>query len=148
MRYLVRARVRRDREEPLLNAIEDGTLGEGSVAEGEYLRNMGEARVCDGNVVKWVEVCYCPTPLQEERPYWEEYFELVKVQDAHDRSRCRDQNGSEPWACSGCDCTGRLERKLAGSGKPFLDRLRAQRPATAEAPPVPRKPGQELPSQP
>ena len=47
----------------------------------------------------WVEVCYCPTPLQEERPYWEEYFELVKVQDAHDRHKCRDQNGSEPCAC-------------------------------------------------
>jgi hypothetical protein len=44
--------VRRDCEEPLLRAIEDGTLGEGSVAEGEYLRNMGEARLCDGNTVK------------------------------------------------------------------------------------------------
>jgi len=40
---------------------------------------------CADETVRWVEVCYCPTPLQEERPYWEEYFELVKVQDAHDR---------------------------------------------------------------
>ena len=33
---------------------------------------------------------FSPTPLEEERPYWERYFELLKVQDAHARSRCRD----------------------------------------------------------
>jgi hypothetical protein len=43
---------------------------------------------------RWVEVCYCPAPLLEERPHWEKYSDLVKVQDAHDRCRCRDQNGS------------------------------------------------------
>ena len=124
MRYLVRARVKRDREENLLKAIEDCSLGQGSVAEGEYLRNMQRARVCADNTTRWVEVCYCPTPLQEERPYWEEYFELARVQDAHDRRKCRDQNGSEPWACGDCDCTQRLERKLEASGQPFLESLR------------------------
>ncbi len=112
------------REGALLQAIQDEALGEGSVAEGEYLRNMTEARLYDDGTARWVEVCYCPTPLQEERPYWEEYFELTRVQDAHDRRRCRDLNGSEPWACGGCDCTERLERRLATSGKPFLELLR------------------------
>src|SRR5215467_764760 len=105
MRYLVRARVKPDRKEHLLNAIERGTLGRGSVAEGEYLRNMSEARQLPDEEVRWVEVCYCPTPLEEEKPYWQEFFELVKVQDAHDRRKCRDWNGSEPWACGDCDCT-------------------------------------------
>ena len=123
MRYLVRARVKDGCRGPLLEAIERGTLGEGSVAEGEYLRNMNEARVCADQTVGWVEVCYCPTPLQEERPYWEEYFELVKVRDAHDRRRCRDENGSEPWACGDCDCTARLEAKLKNTGEPFLEVL-------------------------
>jgi hypothetical protein len=125
MRYLVRARVKPGREGDLLKAIEDETLGQGSVAEGEYLRNMKEARRCDDQTVRWVEVCYCPTPLQEERPYWEEYFELSRVQDAHDRRKCRDENGSEPWACGNCDCTARLEQKLRVSAAPFLDSLRA-----------------------
>ena len=124
MRYLVRARVKPGCEAALLKAIEAGTLGEGSVAEGEYLRNMKDARLCPDETVRWVEVCYCPTPLQEEQPYWDKYFELTKVQDAHDRRRCKDQNGSEPWACGGCDCTDRLERKLKAMGKPFLDSLR------------------------
>jgi hypothetical protein len=123
MRYLVRARVRSGGEQALLKAIEDGTLGRGSVAGGEYLRNMQQARVANDGTARWVEVCYCPTPLQEERPYWEQHFELIKVQDAHDRARCRDQNGSEPWACDNCDCTERLERRLAISGESFLKTL-------------------------
>jgi len=124
MRYLVRARVKPGCEAALLKAIEDGTLGYGSVAEGEYLRNMQDARLSGEKTVRWVEVCYCPTPLQEERPYWEEYFDLLRVQDAHDRRRCRDENGSEAWACGACDCTERLEGKLATQGKPLLESLR------------------------
>lgn len=124
MRYLVRARVKPGAEQKLLEAIEEETLGQGSVAEGEYVRNMTEARLLPDGTARWVEVCYCPKPLQEERPYWEDYFELTKVQDAHDRRKCRDQSGEEPWACSGCDCTKRLEDRLAQSGEPFLSVLR------------------------
>jgi hypothetical protein len=124
MRYLVRARVKPGREEDLLQAIEQETLGQGSVAAGEYLRNMQEARLCDDETARWVEVCYCPTPLQEEQPYWEQYFDLTRVQDAHDRRKCRDENGTEPWACGQCDCTVRLEEKLKTSGTRFLESLR------------------------
>jgi hypothetical protein len=123
MRYLVRAQVKPGKERELLRAIEDETLGQGSVAEGEYLRNMKEARLCPDQTARWVEVCYCPTPLLEEQPYWEQYFELTKVQDAHDRRRCRDQNASEPWACGDCDCTERLEQHLKKQGQPFLEVL-------------------------
>jgi hypothetical protein len=124
MRYLVRAHVKPGREADLLEAIEQETLGQGSVAEGEYLRNMQDARLCADQTARWVEVCYCPTPLQEEQPYWEQYFELTRVQDAHDRRKCRDENGTEPWACGDCDCTDRLEGKLKASGTSFLDDLR------------------------
>ena len=133
MRYLVRARVKPEREGDLLEAIKQETLGQGSVAEGEYLRNMKEARLCADQTARWVEVCYCPTPLQEERPYWEEYFELTRVQDAHDRRKCRDENESEPWACSDCDCTARLEERLKQSGTSFLDSQRKRLPAKLPA---------------
>jgi len=126
MRYLVRARIKPGREQSLLKAIESGVLGRGSVAGGEYLRNMRDARLCADQTARWVEVCYCPTPLLEERPYWEQYFELTRVQDAHDRRKCRDQNGSEPWACENCDCTERLEHKLGTLGEPFLETLRRE----------------------
>ena len=127
MRYLVRARVKPGREDDLLKAIENETLGDGSVAEGEYLRNMQDARLFPDHTARWVEVCYCPSPLLEERPYWEEYFELTRVQDAHDRRKCHDENGTEPWACSGCDCTARLEERLKTSGESFLGTLRCRK---------------------
>ena len=125
MRYLVRARVKPGREAGLVKAIENETLGHGSVAEGEYLRNMHDARLCSDQTARWVEVCYCPTPLQEERSYWEEFFDLTRVQDAHDRHKCSDENGTEPWACNGCDCTARLEEKLKKSGESFLQALKS-----------------------
>ena len=124
MRYLVTARVKPGKESALLRAIEDGTLGRGSVAEGEYLRNMTDARLRTDGRIQWVEVCFCAEPLEEERPYWEEFFELVRVQDAHARSRCRDESGTEPWACCECDCTAKLEAKLGERGRAFLGALR------------------------
>lgn len=111
------------RERALREAIEDRTLGQGSIAGDEYLRNMAEARALPDGEARWVEVCFCPTPLQEERPYWEEYFDLTSVRDAHARARCRDLNGEEPWACGGCDCTVRLEERLKKTGERLLDVL-------------------------
>ena len=130
MRYLVTARVKPGKEADLLRTIRDGTLGAGSVAGDEYVRNMREARLFDDGRAKWVEVCFCDVPLAEERPFWEEYFDLVRVQDAHSRKRCRDLSGEEPWACCDCDCTARLEAKLAGEGEPFLELLRVQKVGT------------------
>jgi hypothetical protein len=54
---------------------------------------------------------------------WEKYFDLKRVQDAHDRRNCRDQNGEEPWACGNCDCSARLEQRLKATGAPFLESL-------------------------
>jgi hypothetical protein len=119
MRYLVTAKVKPGQRDALERAIEDESLGRGSVAGDEYLRNMAAARQLEDGRVQWVEVCYCPTPLAEERDYWETYFSLEKVQDAHAPSRCRDRNGTEPWACGDCDCTARLDAHLASRGRPF-----------------------------
>lgn len=119
MRYLVTARVKPGRLDALDRAIGDGTLGAGSIAGDEYLHNMAQARELPDGRVTWVETCFCATPLAEERPYWEEFFDLLRVKDAHARSRCRHETGEEYWACSGCDCTDKLERALAARGKPF-----------------------------
>jgi hypothetical protein len=124
MRYLVRARLKPGGEQTLIEAIDRGTLGKGSVAGREYLRNMRDARLYEDGTARWVEVCYCLVPLDEERPYWEEFFDLVKVQDAHARANCLDENGTEPWACGECDCTERLEARLVADARPFLPQLR------------------------
>ncbi len=123
MRYLVKARLKPGQEKPLRQAIADGTLGLGSIAGDEYIYDLEQARVGDDAVAHWVETCFCATPLAEERPYWEKYFELLSVKDAHNRKNCRHENGAEPWACCNCDCTKRLEARLQQQGKPFLQTL-------------------------
>lgn len=124
VRYLVKARVRPGKSHPLLKAIDDQTLGKGSIAGDEYVHNMTEARLNSGGVAIWVETCFCDPPLAEERPYWEEYFDLLSVKDAHSRRNCRHENGTEPWACCDCDCTKKLEEKLCRQGESFLAQLR------------------------
>ena len=123
MRYLVKARVKNGKEKALLKAIKEGTLGQGSIAGDEYLDDMEHARLQKDGTAVWVEVCYCPTPLQEERTYWEEFFQLLEVKDAHSRRNCRHENGTEPWACSNCTCTERLQRRLQACGESFLTSL-------------------------
>ena len=128
MRYLVKAKIKARKTRPLLNAVDSETLGKGSIARDEYIYNMTEARVNEEGVATWVETCFCDPPLAEERPYWEEYFELLNVKDAHSRRNCRHENGTEPWACCDCDCTQRLEAKLSGQGQPLLRALRSSNP--------------------
>ena len=120
MRYLVKAKVKPGQEADLLQAIKDKTLGQGSIAEDEYLYDMEQARRAEDGTAHWVETCFCAAPLAEERPYWEKYFELVSIKDAHNRKNCRDLNGTDPWACTDCDCTRKLEERLKQRGQSFL----------------------------
>jgi len=108
-------------------AIADGSLGKGSIAGDEYIYDLEQARLGDDGVAHWVETCFCDTPLAEERPYWEEFFELLSVKDAHNRKNCRHENGTEPWACCHCDCTRWLEERLKRQGKSFLVELQQTR---------------------
>ena len=121
MRYLVKAKLKSGKSKSLLRWINDGTLGRGSIAGDEYSYNVNEARLNGDGAATWVETCFCDPPLAEERPYWEEYFDLVSVKDAHSRRNCRHENGTEPWACCDCDCTKKLEEKLRGQGRSFLE---------------------------
>jgi len=131
MRYLVKAKLKAKKAKPLVHAIDTGTLGRGSIAGDEYIYNVNEARVDDQGVATWVETCFCDPPLAEERPHWEQYFELLRVKDAHSRRDCRHENGTEPWACCGCDCTRKLEERLRAQGESFLARLREQASSSA-----------------
>jgi hypothetical protein len=126
VRYLVKAKVKAGKEKALLAAIDNGSLGRGSIAGDEYLHDMKQARVNEAGVSTWVETCFCDPPLAEERPYWERYFELLGVKDAHARRNCRHENGTEPWACCDCDCTKRLEESLERKDESFLKRLREE----------------------
>jgi len=50
VRYLVKAKVRPGKAKPLLESIDAGSLGKGSIARDEYIYNMNEARVSSDGV--------------------------------------------------------------------------------------------------
>lgn len=120
MKYLVKAKVREASRHDLLREIEDETLGNGSVAFGEYVKNMKQARVLDDGTVCWVEICFCLTPLNEEKSYWEKYFDIIAVDKAQDKKYCQDSNGEQKRACFECSCTEELEEEMLSWGKPFI----------------------------
>jgi hypothetical protein len=124
VRYLVKAKLKAGKSRRLLESINNQTLGQGSIAGDEYIYNMKQARLNPDGAATWVETCFCDPPLAEERPYWEKYFELLSIKDAHSRRNCRHENGTEPWACCDCECTKKLEEKLSGEGESFLAQLR------------------------
>src|SRR5438105_9058466 len=107
MRYMVKAKLKNEKSLQLKEAIGNGSLGKGSVAGDEYIRDMKHARLLEDGTETWIEVCFCNTPLAEEQPYWEEYFDLISITDAADRKTCKHETGKKPWSCVHCSCTNK-----------------------------------------
>lgn len=120
MKYLVRGKLIESRKSVLLEEVKSGTLGTGSVAFGEYVKNMRNSRLLDDGTVCWVEICFCATPLNEEMPYWEKYFKDIKIENAQDPKYCQDANGDLKRACFDCSCTDDLEDQMQNWGRPFI----------------------------
>lgn len=120
MKYFVKAKLIPEMEIDLHKNIENETLGMGSVAFGEYVKNMKSARVYADGTICWIEVCFCDIPLKEERPYWEKYFTDIIIENALEPSQCKDFSGETKKFCLECECTISLEKELSQSGKPFI----------------------------
>ena len=123
MRYVVKAKLKEGKSEMLKKAVENGSLGKGSVAGTEYIRNMKNARLLEDGTASWIEVCFCTPPLAEERPYWEAYFELLEITDATDRKTCKHETGESLWSCVNCACTHIKEKEMENLGNPFYNSL-------------------------
>ena len=125
MRYLVKAKLKKKKEEPLLEAIDKKILGYGSIAFPTFIKCMNNARILDNGEINWLEVCYCReafgpgNELIEELPYWEEYFKDIEIKLARDPEKCDGYP-----VCENCDCTKKLEKKLVNKGDHFLTNLR------------------------
>jgi hypothetical protein len=114
------------KERDLVSAINDGTRGKGSIAGDEYLNDIEQARVDDHDVASWVETAFA-VRLSPKDAYWEAYFHLLSVKDAHSRRNSQHEDGTEPWASCDCDYTKKLEKRLATQGKAFVQTLRASK---------------------
>lgn len=125
MRYLVRAFVTKGKERALLEAVESGSLGKGSIAYPTYIKCMKSARLLDNGQVRWIEPCYCREAfgpggeLLEELPYWREYFEDIDIRYTTTLEKCEGYP-----SCGSCECTEKLEAKLDGMGRRFYPALK------------------------
>jgi hypothetical protein len=131
MRYLLSARVRPERREELLRALEEGRFSEG-FPFGDLGEVLCSGRVDESGTVRWVEVCYCRefsgVAMDEELPYIERYLTDVVIADARSPRSCEGYP-----ACHDCDCT----RKVRFPGEPFLDYLRRSVRVSAPATSLP-----------
>ena len=112
--------MRPERRADLLRALEDGTFGRG-FPYGDLGEVLCEGRVDASGTIRWVEVCYCReyygVAMHEELPYLEAYLTDIEVADARNPIRCEGYP-----ACNDCDCTAKLEERLAEKGKSFRNR--------------------------
>jgi hypothetical protein len=125
MRYLLGARVRPEQRATLLQALEEGTFGQG-FPYGDLGAMLCTGRVDATETIRWVEVCYCRefsgVAMEEELPYLEVYLTDIDVADARNPLHCDGYP-----VCNDCDCTN----KVRFQGEPLLDHLR--RPAATAA---------------
>lgn len=123
MRYSVKAKLKKGKNRQLKQAVDNGSLGKGSVAGTEYIRNIKNARLLEDGTTTWIEVCFCTPPLAEERPYWEEYFDLLQITDAANRKTCKHETGESLWSCVKCNCTVEQEKEMESWGRAFYQLL-------------------------
>jgi hypothetical protein len=83
MYYTVSARLKTERAGEFLVRLADGSIQRQEPDGEEIVASMQRARVDETGIVRWSEVCYCPTPLQHEREtVYDHFFTDLETQEA------------------------------------------------------------------
>ncbi len=118
MRYYVKCKLNPKDRQRLRDSLKNGTLGSGTIFyEGMQTAHREGTIDDDGDVVHFIEVCYCLEyglhPMAMEIPELSKYFgEVVEVKDARLRNHCTME-------CEFCDCT----RNVKLPGKSLVEEL-------------------------
>ena len=67
MYYAIQARLIPSTAAELYRMLTDGTVAQQKPDGKEIVAALGRAKIDSAGVVRWSEVCYCPTPLEHER---------------------------------------------------------------------------------
>ena len=82
MHYTVQARLIPETAADLLRKLTDGTVTRQKPYGKEVVASMKRAVVDAEGVVRWSEVCYCPTPLEQERAnVYDQHFTAIETQE-------------------------------------------------------------------
>ena len=82
MHYKVHARLIPDTAADFFRKLTDGTVEKQRPDGKEIVASMQRAVVDEDGIVRWSEVCYCPTPLQHERAtVYDQHFTALETQE-------------------------------------------------------------------
>jgi hypothetical protein len=74
MHYAVSGQFLSNKSTEFLQLLTEGTIASQKPDGKEIVASMQRAVVDQGGIVRWSEVCYCPTPLQHERATVYDHF--------------------------------------------------------------------------
>lgn len=85
MHYTVRARLIPETSADFLRKLTDGTVEKQKPYGMEIVASMKRAVIDEEGVVRWSEVCYCPTPLEQERAnVYDQHFTGIETQEVEE----------------------------------------------------------------
>ena len=85
MHYTVQARLIPGTAADFLRKLTDGTVEKQKPYGKEVVASMQRAVIDEEGVVRWSEVCYCPTPLEQERAnVYDQHFTAIETEEVED----------------------------------------------------------------
>ena len=85
MHYTITGRFKRETAAEFHRRLIDGTIENQKPDGKEIVASMRRAKVDREGVVRWSEVCYCPTPLQHEKEtVYDHFFEDIETNKVED----------------------------------------------------------------
>jgi hypothetical protein len=82
MHYTVAARLIPKTAADFLHKLTDGTVESQKPDGKEIVASMQRAVIDEDGVVRWSEVCYCPTPLEHEREtVYDQHFTDLETEE-------------------------------------------------------------------
>ena len=85
MYYVVTARIKPETAAEFYEGLTDGTIQNQKPDGKEIVASMKRAKITEPGIVRWSEVCYCPTPLKHEREtVYDHFFEDIQTEEVED----------------------------------------------------------------
>ena len=82
MHYTVTARFNPDTAADFHRLLTDGTIESQKPDGKEIVASMKRAKIDEAGIVRWSELCYCPTPLEHERAtVYDRFFEDIETEE-------------------------------------------------------------------
>ena len=107
MHYTVTARFDPTTAAEFHRLLTDGTIESQKPDGREIVASMKRAKIDENGIVRWSEVCYCPTPLEHERAtVYDRFFDDIQTEEVEDYVELEGEDFMESLADTGTGESG------------------------------------------